>query len=69
MIQDEILQETWRIRDEYARSFNYDLDAIFCDLKRREAQSSREHVKLPARKLDMTVAVGSEPERSEPAGA
>jgi hypothetical protein len=50
MVQDEILDEVWRIRDEYARSFNYDLDAIFSDLKRREAQSGREHVKLPAKK-------------------
>jgi hypothetical protein len=55
MVHDEILEEIWRIRDEYARSFNYDLDAIFSDLKRKEAQSGREHVNLPAKKPSVTL--------------
>jgi hypothetical protein len=61
MIQDEILKETWRIRDEYARSFNYDLDAIFRDLKQKEEQSGRKHVRLPAKRPDETLTTRDHP--------
>jgi hypothetical protein len=62
MVQDEILTEVWRIRDEYAKSFNYDLDAIFSDLKHKEMQSGREYVKLPAKKPSAAPAVTGEAE-------
>jgi hypothetical protein len=62
MVQDEILTEIWRIRDEYAKSFNYDLDAIFSDLKSKERQSGREYVKLSAKKPGAAPAVTGEPE-------
>jgi len=32
MFHDEIVEEIHRIREEYAKSFNYDLDAIFADI-------------------------------------
>jgi hypothetical protein len=31
-----ILEEIRNLRDEHAKQFNYDLDAIYADLKRRE---------------------------------
>jgi hypothetical protein len=34
MWEDEIVEEIHRIREEYARSFNYDLDAICLLCKR-----------------------------------
>jgi hypothetical protein len=37
MWTDPIVEETRRIRDEHARKFNYDLSAIFADIKRFEA--------------------------------
>ena len=37
MWTDPIVEETRRIRDEHARQFNYDLAAIFADIKRFEA--------------------------------
>jgi hypothetical protein len=46
MWTDEIVEEIHRIREEYAKSFNYDLDAIFADLRRKEAESSRKVVNL-----------------------
>ncbi len=46
MWTDEIVEETHRIREEYAKSFNYDLDAIFADLRKKEAESGREVVNL-----------------------
>ncbi|MGH7961335.1 MAG: hypothetical protein ACRERD_05855 [Candidatus Binatia bacterium] len=36
MEQDPILEELHRVRDEYAARFNYDLQAIYWDLKARE---------------------------------
>jgi hypothetical protein len=44
MWTDEIVEEIHRIREEYAKSFNYDLDAIFADLRKKEAESGREIV-------------------------
>jgi hypothetical protein len=41
MIDDPIVDEVRRARDEYARRFNYDLDAICSDLQQRQAQSGR----------------------------
>lgn len=46
MWTDEIVEEIHQIREEYAKSFNYDLDAIFADLRKKEAESGREVVNL-----------------------
>jgi hypothetical protein len=46
MWKDEIVEETWRKRDAYAAKFNYDLEAIYHDLKAREQQSGRQTVSL-----------------------
>ena len=46
MWTDEIVEEIHRIREEYAKSFNYDLDAIFEDLRKKQAESGREIVNL-----------------------
>ncbi len=36
MAKDAIVEEVRRIREAYAARFNYDLDAIYRDLKERE---------------------------------
>ena len=46
MWTDEIVEEIHQIREAYAKSFNYDLDAIFEDLRKKEAESGREVVNL-----------------------
>lgn len=46
MWKDEIVEEIHQIREAYAKSFNYDLDAIFKDLRKKEAESGREIVTL-----------------------
>jgi len=38
MENDPILEEIHRVREEYAARFNYDLKAIYRDLKTREEQ-------------------------------
>lgn len=46
MWKDEIVEEIHRIREEYAKSFNYDLNAIFADLRKKQEESGREIVTL-----------------------
>ncbi|NER47207.1 MAG: hypothetical protein F6J92_11005 [Symploca sp. SIO1A3] len=41
MWQDEILDEIHKFREEHAKSFNYDLDAMFADWQKRQAESGR----------------------------
>lgn len=41
---DPIVDEVRRFRDEYAARFNYDLQAIFRDLKEQERRSGRQVV-------------------------
>lgn len=52
MLQDEILDEIHKIREEHARSFNYNLDAMFADWQGRQSEDGREVVSLsPKRRL------------------
>ena len=47
MYKDEILEEIHKYREEYARSFNYDLHAIFNDLRKKQMAHDHRVVKLP----------------------
>lgn len=46
MFHDEIVEQIHRVREEYSRSFNHDLKAIFADLQKQQAESGREVVSL-----------------------
>lgn len=48
MWEDPIIQELHRIREEHAAQFNYNLDAIFQDLKQKEEQSGLQYVSYDA---------------------
>ena len=43
--EDEVLRRLYVDRDKYAAEMGYDLDKIFADLKRREAQSHMRRAK------------------------
>lgn len=47
MSDDPIVEEIQKIRDEYAKEFNHDLDAIYRDLKEQESRSCRTFVDQP----------------------
>lgn len=50
MIDDPIVAEVRKARDEYARRFNYDLDAICQDLQKQQSQPGRKLVAFPPRR-------------------
>jgi len=43
-MNDPIVDEVRRVRDAHAARFNYDLDAIFRDIKEQEKKSGRKFV-------------------------
>lgn len=48
-MNDPIVDEVRRVRDAHAARFNYDLDAIFQDIKEREKKCGLEFVQGVAR--------------------
>jgi hypothetical protein len=53
-MQDSIIEEIRHYRDEYAKRFNYDLQAIYHDLKEKQEKSGRKIVSFspkPAKSL------------------
>ncbi|NCS22832.1 MAG: hypothetical protein GPJ15_25340 [Microcystis aeruginosa G11-06] len=59
MWQDEILDEIHKFREEHAKSFNYDLDAMFVDWQKRQAESGRQVVSLPP-KQGLTLSLATD---------
>lgn len=49
MPRDTIVEEVRKAREEYARKFNFDLDAICADLRRRQQLAGGPVVSLPKR--------------------
>ena len=46
---DPIISEVRAVRDAHAARFDYDVAAIFRDIRTMQEQSKREYVRLPAR--------------------
>ena len=49
MWNDEIVEEKRQVRDRYAAKFDYDLEAIFLDLKKQEQQAPEKFMSLPSK--------------------
>ena len=45
------------IRHRLGAAFDYDLDRIFADIQRRQAESGRTYVTMPPRKIAKNTAV------------
>lgn len=56
--RDPIVEEIRLIRDEHAAKFNYDLDAIFQDVKKHEESLREQGYKF----VDLSVERGTKPE-------
>jgi hypothetical protein len=50
MWKDPIVEETRKLREQYASQFDHDIDAIFKDIQQRQAQSGKKLVSFSARK-------------------
>jgi hypothetical protein len=61
-MNDPIVDEVRRVRDAHAAMFNYDLDAIFQDIKEQEKKSGLKFVSYPPRRTGPSQAL-------QPAGA
>jgi hypothetical protein len=49
MMNDPIVAEVRKVRQQHAAKFNFDLSAIFRDLKEKEKASGRRYVRYPPR--------------------
>lgn len=71
-MNDPIVDEVWRIKDELAARFNYDLKAIYEHLKQREREreekTGRKFVSYPPRRIESpaTPAVPVAPLAGDP---
>lgn len=50
MWEDPIVAEVRKVRETHAAQFNYDLEAIYRDLKRQEKESGQVFVSYPPRR-------------------
>ena len=58
---DPIIAEVWAIRRAYAAQFDYDVEAIFRDIRARQEATGREYVRLPTRHADSAREDRSKP--------
>jgi uncharacterized protein (DUF58 family) len=52
MWQDPVVEEVRAIRDAYAKQFNYNLEAMYRDLKEQEAKSGWEVISFPPKRIE-----------------
>ncbi|MBN3925839.1 MULTISPECIES: hypothetical protein [unclassified Nostoc] len=50
MYKNEIVEEIHKYREDYAQSFQYDLQAIFNDLQRKQTEHKDRLVRLPIKR-------------------
>jgi hypothetical protein len=56
-MNDPIVDEVRRVRDAHAARFNYDMDAIFRDIKEQEKKSGHKFVSFPPRRAEANQAL------------
>lgn len=53
MIENQILDEIYKFREENALKFNYDISLIYKELKKLELSGTSKTLKLPLRKINL----------------
>ncbi|MBI3469361.1 MAG: hypothetical protein HY000_40685 [Planctomycetes bacterium] len=56
MLHDPIVEEVRKARDEYAKRFNYDLDAICRDLQMKQQARDKKVVSFPPKRVRLATA-------------
>ena len=54
---DEIIREVWRAKDELAKQFNYDIDALAAELQKRQRESGRKIVNLEKESVEQSASL------------
>lgn len=49
MWEDPVIKKTRELREKYAAKFNHDPDALFEDIRKRQAKSAKKLVTFPPR--------------------
>ena len=62
MWEDPIVEEVRKAREAHAAKFNYDLQAIYWDLKAQEKQSGRTFVAYPPKRIFRAEKASTVPE-------
>jgi hypothetical protein len=52
LLNDEVVLETRKAREDHARKLGYDPARIIADLRRTQAEGGRKVVSFPARRVD-----------------
>ena len=52
---DDIIREVWRAKDEIAKQFNYDMEALAAELRKRQKESGRKIVNLEKESAEKTA--------------
>lgn len=55
---DDIIEELHRVRENYAQTFNFDIDLMFADLRKKQAERNQKVVSFAANrvaKLDLPI--------------
>jgi hypothetical protein len=55
-MSDAVIRELWRVKEEIAKEFNYDIAAMAAELNRRQEESGRPVVDLSRRRAEQPVA-------------
>ena len=58
-MRDPIVEETRKLREEYAAQFNHDPKAIFDDILKRQSREGKKLVNFPARKPKCKPNIGA----------
>ena len=55
MLNDEIVEEIHRVREEYAAKFDHDINRMYEDIRKRQEESGRKFVSFPPKKPEQKV--------------
>jgi hypothetical protein len=69
MWEDPIVAEIRKIRDEHAAKFNYDVAAIFEDIRRQEKESGRQYVAYPPQRSEAPTPAAAPKRKRKPKAA
>lgn len=59
MWKDPIVEEIHKFRTQYASQFNHDIERIFRDIQKRQAQTGKDLISFPARVPKKYLTVGN----------